>query len=452
MENSLKLRLIFIFYFVVTFISMLPNINLYNLRGEEAKRLIPAFEMWLRGDFINLTYLGDIYLNKPPLFYWFAIASSKIFGWDTITIRALSIFSVFLTGVLIYFFARYLFKDEKAGVFGAVAYLSFFDVLFWYGWIGEIDATFTLFIFVMFILQFIGFKENKSIFIVLSGVFAGLSFLLKGIPSYLFFGINFVVLAVFYRKISVLFRPIYILSYMLAILIPALWIFMTATPLELLKTLIYEGTQRVKKDSYAFIKHLFNYPLTNIKQTLPASAFFIYMVVRRKVVLDETVKVLIWILLVNYIPYLISAGSHGRYILPLFPIFAVVFGYFISRNSEKLQKVFLLTALFFVVLRLIAGAFLVPYIMNKDGNIKQIALDISKIINDGKIICNCEGSHKSVCFFVEVNEGMILKLPHLEKDWDYLIDCKDLDGGELIKEYRYRKESIKLYKRRKDED
>ncbi len=447
MEDKLKYRLIFLFYFLITFLSMLPNLNSYNLRGEEAKRLIPAFEMYKNGDFINLTYLGDIYLNKPPLFYWLTILSSKIFGWDAITIRVLSIFSVFMVAILIYLFTKYLFKDEKAAVFGAISYLSFFDILFWYGWIGEIDATFTLFIFLMFIFQFIGFRENKPVLIILSGIFAGLSFLLKGLPSYLFFGINFFVMAVYYRKILVLFRPLYLLSYAIALIIPALWILMTVKPALLVKTLLHEGTQRVKKDSYALIKHLFSYPLTNIKQTLPASAIFLYMAVRKKIPLNEKVKLLLLIIFINYIPYLISVGSHGRYILPLFPIFSVVFGYALSKNSEKLQRMFLITAMLFIILRLIAGSFLVPYILKKDGNIKEIAFEISKLIDDKNITCNCEGSHKSVCFFVEVYENKILKLPKIEKNWDYLIDCKNLDGGKLIKQFKYRKETIKLYKR-----
>ncbi len=447
MEDKSKLKRIFFLFFFLTFISLLPNLNVYNLRGEEAKRLIPAFEMSKSGDYINLTYLGDIYLNKPPLFYWLTILSSKIFGWDAITVRVISIFFVFLTALAIYLFAKYLFKDEKVAVFSSIAYITFFDVLFWYGWIGEIDATFTFFIFLMFIFQFIGFKERKSGFIILSGILAGLSFLLKGIPSYLFFTINFIVIAFFYRRPFELFRPVYILSYFIAILIPALWIFSTNKPFELLKTLIYESSQRVKKDTHSLLKHIFTYPLTNIKQTLPSSLFFLYLVIKRKVKLNETVKVLLIVIFVNYLPYLFSAGSHGRYIMPLFPIFAVVIGYSIAINSEKLQKVFLGFAMFFVVLRLAIGVFLVPYIMKKDGNIKSIAYEISKIIEDGKIACNCEGSHKSVCFFVDVYEDTTTKLPYVEKDWNYLIDCKNLDGGKLVKSFKYRKEFIKLYKR-----
>ncbi len=452
MEDKSKLRRVFFLFFSLTFLSLLPNLNVYNLRGEEAKRLIPAYEIYKTGDFINLTYLGDIYLNKPPLFYWLTVLSSEIFGWDTITVRAISVFFVFLTAVLIYFFSRYLFRDEKAAVFSSISYITFFDVLFWYGWIGEIDATFTFFIFTMFVLQFIGFTEKKSLFILLSGVFAGLSFLLKGLPSYLFFGINFLVLAIYYRRYFEILRPVYLLSYSIAALIPAVWILSTVKPFELLKTLVYESSQRVKKDTHSLLKHLINYPLTNLKQTLPSSIFLIYLAIRKKIPLNSTVKFLLLVLFINYLPYLLSAGSHGRYIMPLFPVLSLVVGYSLSKSSERLQKVFLITALFFIVLRLLVGSFLVPYIMKKDGNIKEIAYRISEIINDGRIACNCEGSHKSVCFFVDVYEDTITKLPYIEKNWDFLIDCKNLDGGKLISKFKYRKEYIKLYKRDENEN
>jgi len=120
MEDKSKLRRVFFLFFSLTFISLLPNLNVYNLRGEEAKRLIPAFEMHKTGDLINLTYLGDLYLNKPPLFYWLTVLSSEIFGWDTITVRVVSVFFVFLTAVLIYFFSRHLFRNEKVAVFSSI--------------------------------------------------------------------------------------------------------------------------------------------------------------------------------------------------------------------------------------------------------------------------------------------------------------------------------------------
>ena len=448
MEEKKKLKRIVLSFAILVLFSMTPHLNTYNLRGEEAKRLITAFEISKTGDLLNLTYLGDIYLNKPPLFYWLAIASSKIFGWDVITIRALSIIFTFATAIAIYFFSKHIFRDEKVVVFSTISFLTFFDVLFWYGWIGEIDATFTFFIFMMFIFQYLGFVEKKTSFIVLSGIFAGLSFLLKGLPAYLFFGVNFIVMALFYRRLLELFKPVYLISYFFAIFIPSIWILSTVKPIELIKTLLYESTQRVKKDSYSLLKHLFSYPLTNIKQTLPASVFFLYLLIRKKIVFNSTVKLFILIIFVNYIPYWISAGSHGRYILPLFPIFAILCGYAIANASLKLQKIFLFTALFFIILRLIAGMFLVPYIMKKDGNVKEVSFQIASLIDDGKIACNCEGSHKAICFFVEVYKDKILKLPSSLKDWDYLIACKSFDGGELIKTFIYRRTEIKLYKRR----
>lgn len=46
----------------------------------EARRALPIREMFLSGDWLLPTLNGEIYITKPPLYYWIGTFFSHIFG------------------------------------------------------------------------------------------------------------------------------------------------------------------------------------------------------------------------------------------------------------------------------------------------------------------------------------------------------------------------------------
>ncbi len=444
---------LFLIFFAV--VLMFPYINVFNLRGEEALRLIPSWEMFKRGDWINLTYLGEFYYNKPPFFYWMTIISSKIVGWQELTVRILSILSTVLIAFGVFLFSNKLFQNKKMAVLSSLIFVTFLDVWFWYGWIGEIDISLTLFVFIMMASQYLGFSKNSSKWIIFSGFMAGIVFLFKGFPSYLFYGLTFLGLSIYFKRFWVLFRSSYLVAYLLAIIIPMLWIINTLDPWKHIEVLFRESFMRAEegKNIGKFVKHLLMFPLENIKQTLPASIFLLYLIgkqiyskMKNKVfmVTPEELKAFGVILAINYIPYYLSAGSHGRYLLPLFPFVAVIAGYYIYNASEKVKKVFVLTLFFFFILKGIQVFVIAPAMIKKSGLIKNVAADMMNYIHtDKKIACSCE-KHKAVCFWIDVFGDTIVAKPSVYPDWTYLITCTEYKEGNLIKSYKYRKDTIEL--------
>ena len=448
-----------IFYALILagIISLFPNINLYEFRGEESLRVIVAYEMQDSGDYLQPHFLGDLYFNKPPLFNWLIVASSKFIPWSELTARIVTIFSLFLTVLLIYFFSQKLFQNKKLSLLAGLIYITFIDILFWYGYLAEIDVTLAFFVFLMFILQYVGYFERKAYLILLSGLVAGLAFLLKGFPAYVFWGLTFITFIIYKKNWKDLINPYLWTSGIIALLVPALWILNTDNPNLYLQKLLIESLIRTKGSSniLKLFGHFLTYPLLNFKQLLPASFIILLILImayRRKikVVIPSEIKILLLTAFINYIPYFLAVHSRGRYIIPLFPIIAIIFAYLIvNTGKEKWIKITVWTASILIALRFLLGFVGFPILMEKKASRKRVAYNIAETIDlSKKIACDCK-REKSVCVYLDFIKGKALKTSRYISDWDYVIDCSKQNRGKLIKSYDLHGRILKLYQREK---
>ncbi len=434
---------------VAAWLSMLPNLGLHEFKFEESLRAITSYEMVQNHDFVQPTFLGDAYYKKPPLFNWLTIASAQVFGWTELAVRALSVCATVFTSALLYFFARRTLADNRLAVFAALIYATFFDVLFFYGFIGEIDATFSLFAFAMMAAQYVGFVERRGSFIIAAGVLAGLAFMLKGLPAYVFFALSYASMVVFEKRWRFLLSPAFLSSLLPAVAIPLLWIVQTADPQQYLATLFSESTQRVEASGQLrhLGEHLVAFPLENFKQLAPASLFLAllalpafgkrgFAIVRDMQWLPTAAKLALLIIAVNYLPYLISAGSRGRYIMPLLPFVALVFAcIFLHAAKAHYLRWLVATLGVFIVLRILLGFFVIPEIMAHKQSSQRAAQDIIKAIDTNKrIACDCS-AEKSVCLYVDLYAKKYLKKSARIPDWDYNISCSKQAEANALKSY-----------------
>ncbi|MCS7123376.1 MAG: glycosyltransferase family 39 protein [Candidatus Aenigmarchaeota archaeon] len=134
---------------------------------------------------------GESYLTfeRPP--FWNIFEASFIFLFrfidDSLIIKFLTPFLVFLLGTFTYYLAKRAFNENIALITAIITItipsIATYSVLFY----TDILATFFYSLFLFLFL--IGYKENNKKFLILSSVFAGLSFLTK---------INSIVLFAFY--------------------------------------------------------------------------------------------------------------------------------------------------------------------------------------------------------------------------------------------------------------
>ncbi len=439
------------------------NLTTPELRGEEPLRLIVSYEMEHFKNYLKPTFLGEIYTHKPPLYNWAIILSSKLFGWSEITIRFLSFLFTALTTALVIIFSYKEFKDLPVSFLSGAIYITFLDIIAYYGWIGEMDSMFTFFVFLLFILVIYGFKKKNNYLLFLAGFYTGFIFLFKGFNAFPFFVLTYVASVVFFNryKIEVLFT--FLISFIFSFIIPLLWFFSLEHFKDYFTDLSGEVVNRVEYnfDFLKFIEHVVTYPIINFKQLFITSAFVLlaFVFYRKRLLKDINFNVLllIFIVLLNYIPYILLAGGshmykvHGRHIMPLFPLLAVIFSYFLYKiNYTKIFHIFLVLTVFLSFIRIPYGTEVLAE-LGKPSR-KEIAEKIAKLTNYSKnVSCHkdCK-KEKSVCFYYSVLTGSITLSPNVNKNWKYLITCSEKREHQLIDDFKGKFGKIYLYKKGED--
>ncbi|SHK31094.1 ArnT family glycosyltransferase [Thermocrinis minervae] len=417
---------------VILFVSNFINLHLYEFKGEEDLRLEVAYEMFHGGNYFQPTLFGHYYYNKPPFFNWLILLSSHLVGWNELTGRVVSLISLAILLVVCFIFSYRLYRNFFISALSALILISFGNVLFFYGYLGEIDITFTLFVFITIILLYLSVVEGKSYLLLFAGLWNGLTFLLKGLPAYAFYGLSLIVLSLYKRNLRLLLSVPAILSYILSVLLPTLWLMNTVNPLKYAAVLIHESIARLEnEDKSSFISAL----LKTFKDLLPHSVlFFVSLyILRRHNNLSVPNKPLLLVLVVNSLPYLLS-GNAGRYILPLYPLMAILMSYYVVKAfklSQTFRKVFFWTILGVIILRILYGAFFFPIYDKK----KSAAMEMMKVVGTSEVACDCI-KLKALCVYVGIWKGKPLKAPDLS-NWDYLITCKPVQGLRTLKHYNF---------------
>ncbi|WP_448583941.1 ArnT family glycosyltransferase [Thermocrinis sp.] len=433
----MKLFLIFL-----AFLSLLPNLNSYVFRGEEPLRVYVAYHMVKTGNYLQPYVLGELYYNKPPLFSWLIALYSKFIPWSELTARAVSLTSLILCILVIFLFSRRVFGDYSLSVLSSLVFLTFGNVLFFYGYLAEIDTTYTLFVFITISSLYMWSFGVGFIWGILGAIFAGLSALLKGFPSYAFYSLTLLTLSLYHRRLDLLFGKRAILMHFITVAIPLLWLINTENPTVYLRTLFYESFSRVADQELSRIRHLFTYPLMNFKDLMPHSMFFLISIFilfkERRLQVPSPIKALLLIFLLNYLPYLFAKSS-GRYIMPLYPVLAIIFSFYIHKalSFEWFKRVFYTALILTISLRFAYGLVYMPYKTNSEYSKKVIAQKIIRNIDlNSNIECNCR-QELAVCLYVSFAKGEPLK--RKLSNADYSITCNDEEKGKEILSFDVKK-------------
>ncbi len=430
---------------LLAFISLLPNLHRYPFKNEESLRTQIAFEMWHTENYLQPTFLGEQYFNKPPLFNWFIVLYSKLIPWSEMTARAVSLSFLLLTTLLVGIFSYYLFKNSSIAMLSSLIFLTFGNVLFFYGFLAEIDITFTFFVFLGIALLYLWWNTSSRTIGLFAGVVFGMSFLLKGLPAYTFMGVSILTLATYGKSPVRIFKPNTFLVYIPSLLIPLLWIAQTPEPIQYLVNLWRESFSRVGGE-FSRLRHMFLFPLVNFKDTLPWSFLFLsaLYVSRKDLDFPPQLKAILLLFLANYIPYWVS-DSAGRYIMPLYPLLAVLFSYYIHKalNVEAFRRLLLIIIFIVILLKFLHGLFFFPYTESRETSRKRIAEEMVKLINTkSSVACECP-QEKSVCLYIGLLKGEPLRSLGKIKDAEYVVACGESKGFSVA-EFKLKDETIRL--------
>nr|MBP7215800.1 glycosyltransferase family 39 protein [Candidatus Omnitrophota bacterium] len=177
-----------------------------------------AREILINHNWIDLTWMGLPWSDKPPLYMWVTAVMFKLFGVNEFSARFFSAFCGVGTVIVVYLFAAKLYS-RRAGIAAAVMFLSTWHVL-WFAKMASLDMAFTFFIALS--LLFFKLGEERDQYLFLSVLAVGCAFFTKWIGASLA-PIIIVTYLFITKKLSLLKKPAFLWGVVLVFVVLAWW-------------------------------------------------------------------------------------------------------------------------------------------------------------------------------------------------------------------------------------
>lgn len=200
------------------------------MEWDEARNGVNAWEMYHRGDYVNLYYAGepDTWNAKPPLFIWLVVLGYHSFGFNEIALRLPSVIST----LIFFYFLFQLIKRRSGDTTAFVTCLILLGcnaiVTRHIGISGDFDALLICLLTVAtyYFVRFVDEGHRTSIY--LAAIFTGLAFYTKGTAS-LLYAPGWLLYVLVRKKTRTFFRDRDTwMSVVLSLLIAASWIIIVA--------------------------------------------------------------------------------------------------------------------------------------------------------------------------------------------------------------------------------
>ena len=344
-------------------------ISLFNLGGrdlwdpDETRYAVVAREMRETGQWVLPHLNGEIYAEKPPLFFWTVNLSVLFLGKDSeLANRLPSALAGLLTIFLTFFLGERLF-NSRVGLLSALILTSclFFPQLS--RWM-MLDSLFTLLFLLTLCCFYLGYEkeEGRRQYYFLAGLFMGLGVLTKGPVAYLTLPI-FLIFAFSQRGLKKFWGYDLLLGCLLSLAVVLAWLIPAClvggeeyTRRILLKQMVgrLAGSMRhFHPEPFFFYFPRFAVEFLPWIVFLPTAFVFAFRKEegpRRK----ELLFLSVWFIFV-FVFFTLIKGKKDNYILPLYPAAAILLGWFwdrliLSQAREKgvIAGLLLLTCLILV--------------------------------------------------------------------------------------------------------
>ncbi len=349
--------------------SLLWNLGIYPLYLEEPRRAVVALEMFLTGNYIVPTIMGELYFAKPPLFNWILVVSSKILdGFSEFSVRFPTVVSLIFIGLFHFLITKKTLGKEVA-FFSSLLFITSGNILFYFSLLGEIDIFYSLLIYLLLVSIYWFYRKNPVLMFVFPFLFASLGFLTKGFPSIVFLYVSLFVFLFFEKKLNLLLYKWHLVGIFIFSLPVSLYFFLYSTEYPLKEYLIFlwkESSQRTLIENHfkAFFIHLFEFPLKTFLAIFPWSFLFLFISKKGLKELWEIpfLRYSVLIYISNYLVYWISPGANQRYVYMLFPFLLTVLIYLYFREKNPLKEKTLKLLFSLLILTFSVISFSLPFI------------------------------------------------------------------------------------------
>ena len=319
------------------------NLHVSLIEGTEGLYAQVVREMLDSGEYFRLTFQGQPYINKPPIFFWMVGGLTQLFGENEISLRLTgSLFSLG-TMILTFFLGRILFS-WNVGFWAAFIFATNHLFLF-YGRRVLIDSTLTFFITLALLGWVLGNRKNSSsAWYVVTFLGMALGALAKGLHGFwipLLIIVTYSILLKDFRAVKRWGFWVGLILFMIGIKVAASWLGPAFQYHYGMGSLLLHASNwpnfgstggSFKLPSYL---HLVWFDLFPWSVLIPTSVMF--LISERPFRKNPAVLfILLWFL--GY--FLVLCFSRFRrepYLMPLVPAFALTVGYYLVALSSTVQ-------------------------------------------------------------------------------------------------------------------
>jgi 4-amino-4-deoxy-L-arabinose transferase-like glycosyltransferase len=334
MKTQLSTKLLLI----ASVLSFLTAFNHYYI-GEEAIFPITSMEMWQHNAWLK-QYLFGADVQHNPLFNWMIIVCANLFGWSHLleVARGLTICATLTSATVLYWLVGRLFLDRNFAAFSALIYLTFEDVLMYHGWLAYVDPMFAAFIFSSIAALWVACTEQRQKLLWVGAMALTCAFLSKAFTAYVFYGIALLVLARTRRHRQFLLQPASLAAHAVMLTAPLFWFRLIPAGHGQSGRMFNEILDKLAlPDFTAYLTKLLLYPLEIWSGLLPVGALVIYFAWRRRIQdidpCPQHFRNALLIAAVNFLPYWLAPHSGVRYLMPVYPLFALISARLIWRSG-----------------------------------------------------------------------------------------------------------------------
>jgi len=302
--------------------------------GEEAIFPLASLEMWFYGERIRQVLFGGN-LQHNPLFNWIIIGACQVVGWEHVlaVARTVTIGATVSSGLVLAWMVRRISGDAVFAAFSAVVYLLLADPVLYRGWLSYVDPLFGFLTFSSVALLWVACHERRVALLGAAVAALTAAFLAKAFTAYVFYGMAVLVLAWKRECRRFLLSPASLAVHAAGAIALAFWL--GALPAtqgqgprmfkEIMDKLAPEGAG-------AYLAKLVAYPLETLVKLAPASllaGYYLYRSRARLAAMPGTFHIVVPLAVLSYLPYWLAPQSHTRYLVPIYPLAALVFAHLI---------------------------------------------------------------------------------------------------------------------------
>ncbi|HXU93891.1 MAG TPA: hypothetical protein VFP33_09570 [Gallionella sp.] len=427
-------------------LSFLPTLFFY-LVGEEGIYTITSMEMWHQQNWLQqIMYGADN--GRPPLVNWLIMPLANLIGWQHVAIAARTMSVAATLGMVgwLYWLGRKLFADKSFALFAALAALSLADLLLYRGWLSYTDPVFAFFTFGAMATLWVAAIERHKGWLLVSILLVSCAMLSKAFTAYIFYGTAGLVLLWQRPARRFLLSPASLLIFALALFVPFAWFTLTPHASGHSAGMLDEIARKLSaQDLPSYFKHLLAFPLETAFRLSPAVLLAVYLLARKRVQPDSAPENFRAVLLVTslcFLPYWLSPQSSIRYLLPVYPLIALVSARVIWRAGDAARTLALRWFAGIIAFKLVFALALFPYYQShyRGENYTQAAQAIMErtrgfplYVNDVRSIGLSITSHIDATRFPQAP----LTFPPVQFDSGFLLSMKaDPALGELVETYK----------------